>query len=83
MNDIIRSAKQLGTSLRRCRRLNKMTQAQVAKRAGLRQGTVSQIESGLDNVKLSTIMSLLRVLDLELTINTRSKGSHDDIEDMF
>lgn len=82
-SELIRSSKTLGTALRRYRRDQNLTQGALAKRTGLRQGTISQIENGLETVKLSTIMDLLRALDLELTLKPRTKGSHCDIEEMF
>lgn len=83
MLTIIRSPKALGASLRRHRRSLGLTQAQVSAKAGIRQGTVSQIENGLETVKLRTVMDLLRALDLELALQQRSKGSHRDIGDLF
>jgi HTH-type transcriptional regulator / antitoxin HipB len=47
MAELVRSPKQLGVVLRRFRRGRDLTQAELAKRAGLRQGTVSQVETGL------------------------------------
>ena len=83
MAEIVRSPKLLGVALRRHRRQLGLTQAQVATRAGMRQGTVSQVENGLETVKLRTVMDLLRALDLELVVRPRSKGSHREIEDLF
>lgn len=83
MAEIVRSPKSLGAVLRRKRQHLKLTQAEIGARAGIRQGTVSNVESGLETVKLRTVMDLLRALDLELTIQPRSKGSHDEIEDLF
>jgi len=83
MVDVVRSPKYLGVALRRRRRLQGLTQAELGLRAGLRQGTVSQVENGLETVKLRTIMDLLRALDLELVIQSRRKGSHSEIEDLF
>jgi len=83
MAELVRSPKQLGVALRRFRRMRDLTQAELAKRAGVRQGTVSQVETGLETVKLTTVMDLLRALDLELVIQPRTKGSHSDIEDIF
>jgi len=64
-SELIRSSKTLGVALQRYRRTEDLTQSALAKRAGLRQATISQIENGLETVKLSTIMDLLRALDLE------------------
>ncbi len=83
MAELVRSPKQLGVVLRRFRRMCNYTQAELASRAGVRQGTISQVETGLEAVKLTTVMNLLRALDLEVVIQPRTKGSHSDIEDMF
>ena len=83
MAELVRSPKQLGVVLRRFRRMRDYTHAELAKRAGVRQGTISQVETGLEAVKLTTVMDLLRALDLEVVIQPRTKGSHSDIEDMF
>lgn len=83
MVELIRSPKQLGAALRRFRRERKLTQVQLASRAGLRQATVSQVENGLETVKLSTVMELVRALDLEVILQPRTKGSHKDIEELF
>ncbi len=83
MAELVRLPKQLGVVLRRFRRMRDYTQAELARRAGVRQGTISQVETGLETVKLTTVMDLLRALDLEVVIQPRTKGSHSDIEDMF
>ncbi len=83
MDYLVRSEKQAGTVLRRQRRAQKLTQAQLADRAGVRQGTISLMESGAKGTRLSTIMDVLRVLDFEIVIRPRTKGSHQDIENMF
>jgi HTH-type transcriptional regulator/antitoxin HipB len=83
MVNIVRSPKSLGATLRRHRRQLKLTQAELAARAGIRQGTVSQVENGLETVKLQTLMHLLRALDLEITVQPRTKGSHSEIEQLF
>jgi len=80
---LIRSHKQLGAELRRFRREKSLTQVQLAERSGLRQGTISQVEIGLQTVKLSTVMNMLRALDLEIVLRPRTKGSQTDIEDLF
>jgi len=83
MMELVRSPKQLGTALRRFRRERALTQAQLGKRAGLRQGTVSQVENGLETVKLNTVMDLMHALDLEVVLQPRTKGSQNEIEEMF
>lgn len=83
MMELVRSPNQIGAALRRFRRERSLTQVQLAKRAGLRQGTVSQLENGLETVKLSTVMDLMRVLDLEVIVQPRTKGSEKEIEELF
>lgn len=83
MAELVRSPKQIGAVLRRYRRGQNLTQAELAKRAGVRQSTVSQVEGGLETAKLNTLMDMLRALDLEVVIQPRTKSSHSDIEDLF
>ncbi|WP_188053645.1 helix-turn-helix domain-containing protein [Sphingosinithalassobacter sp. CS137] len=83
MAPIARTPKQLGEALRRYRTQAKLNQSQVAAKAGLRQATISQIESGHGAAKIETICAILAALDLELAITPRSKSSSEDIEDIF
>lgn len=83
MSQLVRSAKTLGTALRRQRNETSLTQNELAQRAGIQQRTVSMVEKGVEGVRLSSIIAILRALDLELVVQPRSKGSHADIEDMF
>ena len=80
---LARTPAQLGHALRRFRGLKGLSQAKLASLTGLRQATVSQIESGHGATRLETITSLLAALDLELTVAPRTKGSSQDIEDIF
>jgi HTH-type transcriptional regulator/antitoxin HipB len=83
MTQLARTPKQLGVILRRQRRLANLTQSELGRRVGLRQATISEIESGHRATRIGTICDLLAALDLELTIAQRSKSSPDDIEDIF
>ena len=83
MAQIARTPKQLGDALRRHRTHLGLSQSQAAAKAGLRQATISQIENGHDATKIETICVLLAALDLELMVAPRSKGSSQDIEDIF
>lgn len=83
MSQLVRSAKTLGAALRRHRNEVGLTQNELAQRAGIQQRTVSMVEKGVEGVRLSSIIAILRALDLELLVQARSKGSHADIEDMF
>jgi HTH-type transcriptional regulator/antitoxin HipB len=69
--------------MRRQRQLANLTQTELGRRAGLRQATISGIESGQDATRIGTICDLLAALDLEVTIAPRSKSSRSDIENIF
>lgn len=83
METFARSPQQIGLLLRNIREGRNLNQAQFAARLGLRQATVSQIEAGATDLKISTLFKILAALDLELCIAPRSKASADDIEDIF
>ena len=83
MKNLARTSKQIGTIIQRTRKQRGWTQAQLAERAGLRQETISVIESGEKPSKLPSILAVLAALDLEFTIGPRAKGSASDIEDLF
>ena len=83
MTDLARTPKQIGNIVRRTRRKIGLSQAQLGEMAGLRQATISLVESGDAGTKLNTLLSILAALDLEFRIVQRSKGSGSDIEAIF
>lgn len=83
MQDLARTSKQIGAIIQRTRKARGWTQMQLAERAGLRQATISLIESGDRPAKLDTIFAVLAALDLEFRVEPRSKGSDLDIEELF
>lgn len=76
MVNLARSPEQIGNTIRRARKKIGMTQAKLGEKTGLRQGTISQIESGSPETKLETILTVLAALDLELNI-TQRKSTFD------
>lgn len=74
----IRNAVQLSSALKRFRRKKNFTQADLAVEAGIRQATVSVSESGSENIQISTIISLMVALDLELVMQPRLKGNIEE-----
>lgn len=82
MNELARDPKQIGNLIRRTRKHYGLSQGALGNRSGLRQETISLIESGNPATKIETILALLSALDLELRITTRSKGDMG-IEDNF
>lgn len=83
MYDLARTPKQIGTIIQRSRKQRDWTQSDLAERAGLRQGTISVIEKGDKPAKLDSILAVLAALDLEFRVGDRSKGSGQDIEELF
>ncbi len=83
MDDIARSAKQLGTVIRKARRVKGMNQSQLGEMTGLRQATISKIENGEGATRIDTICDVLAALDLEFAVRLRTKAEPLDIEDIF
>ncbi|MDT7042848.1 helix-turn-helix domain-containing protein [Candidatus Nitronereus thalassa] len=83
MNDLARDPKQIGNLIRRVRKKRGFSQTQLGEKSGLRQETISLIETGNPAAKLETILNVLAALDLEFRIVPRSKGRAADIEEIF
>lgn len=80
---LARSAKQIGNEIRRQRKRRNLTQSALGELVGLRQATISEIESGNPATKLETILNVVAALDLEFQIAPRSKHSPRDIGDVL
>ena len=78
-----RTAQQIGATIRRARRTAGLTQAELGKKVGLRQATVSKLEAGAPATRLSTLLDVLTALRLEIIIDKRGKASGKDLEDLF
>ncbi|MCP3476106.1 helix-turn-helix domain-containing protein [Bradyrhizobium sp. CCGUVB1N3] len=83
MTDLARTPQQIGNLVRRARKKRDLSQTQLGDRAGVRQETISLIETGNPAARLETILAVLAALDLEFRIVTRGKTSPADIEDVF
>lgn len=81
--DLARTQGQLGAALRRRRKSLNLSQEQLAERIHARQGTISHLEKGQADSKLSTLLDVLAALDLEIVIQPRSARRLDDIADLF
>lgn len=75
MHDLARTPKQIGTIIRRKRKRLGMSQSELGERTGLRQETVSLIETGNPATRLDTMLSVLAALDLEFQVAARSRGA--------
>lgn len=83
MTNLARTPGQLGNIVRNARKSQGLTQAQLGGKAGLRQETISLIETGHPAARLDTILAVLAALDLEIRIDPRSRSDAADIEDIF
>ena len=71
----VSSTRDLGFEVRRARRARKMTQAELAERAGLRRTWVSRLEAGRENPTFGNLLAVLDALQLDLDLTLRGKGS--------
>jgi len=83
VDSIVRTPRTLGAVLRRERRRLGVSQGELGERINLRQATISALEAGAVDAKLSTLMDVIAALGLELVIRPRSTATNDDIEAMF
>ena len=82
MNQIARTAKQIGVAIRRRRRALGLSQSDLGSMAGLRQATISTLESGESGTQLRTLADVMAALELEVVIQERSKAPKS-IEELF
>lgn len=61
--------KQIGATIRYRRKFLKITQEDLADISGISERTLRDIEKGLANPELESLMKLCEVLGLELTID--------------
>lgn len=81
---LARDPRQIGTALRRARRSLKLTQSDVANKAGITQATVSLLEGGMEGARLKTLTDVLAALGLELVIRPRLTATEpDDVAGLF
>lgn len=83
MSALARTPRQIGNIVRRSRKALGLNQTQLGEKAGLRQETISLIETGNPAAKMKTILAVLAALDLEFRIGSRTKGNAKDIEGIF
>lgn len=83
MNDLARDPRQIGALIRRARKNLRLSQQQLGEQTGLRQETISLIETGNPATRIETLLAVLAALDLEFQIAPRSKGWGREIENQF
>ncbi|MEI6077780.1 MAG: helix-turn-helix transcriptional regulator [Verrucomicrobiota bacterium] len=76
MKTLARDARQLGNLIRRARKQQTISQKVLGDRAGLRQETISLLETGNPAARVDTVLSVLAALNLELQVAPRTKGGY-------
>jgi HTH-type transcriptional regulator/antitoxin HipB len=82
MEDGIRSVEELGEALRASRHAQRFTQNDLAQWIGMRQATVSSLESGAGGT-LSSLFSILSALNLEVVLRPATASPSADDEKIF
>ncbi len=83
MNQMARTAKQLGAEIRQQRIARGLSQLALADLVGTGQKTVSMIENGNPGTRIETIFALLAALDMEMSLAPRSTGARKSVGDVF
>lgn len=69
------ATKHIATTLRAARESKGLSQRKLSTKSGVPQGHISKIENGAVDLRLSSLVELARVLDLELTLVPRKAVS--------
>lgn len=76
MKSTIKTADQIGAVLRGYRRDQGLTQADLARRVGLAQNAISEIETGAGRSSWARIFKVLSALELDLTVESRGTAKN-------
>jgi HTH-type transcriptional regulator/antitoxin HipB len=83
MSTVTRNPRQIGSVVRRARKHLDLSQTQLGEKAGLRQETISLIETGSADTKIETLLAVLAALNLEFQVTPRSKNWSKELEDIL
>jgi HTH-type transcriptional regulator / antitoxin HipB len=79
---ILHSTQELAEYIRDRRKRQKLSQAEVGDRVGVKQATISSFENNPEGTKLETLFKLISALDLELQVipkeKTRNQGWQEE-----
>lgn len=68
---IVKSAKEIGEIVRKKRKGQGLTQAQVAEYSGLSIRLISEVERGKQTAEIGKVLSLLEILGVDLIADSR------------
>ena len=60
-----------------------MNQTTLGEKTKLRQATISAVEAGEPRTQLRTVCAIMAALELEFVIRPRTRGTADEIEEIF
>jgi HTH-type transcriptional regulator/antitoxin HipB len=75
VDHVARTPAQLGPILKSCRMERGLTQRNTGARVGLKQSTVSQMETRAERSSIESLYKLLSALNLELVIRDKDTGN--------
>ncbi|MGO5050924.1 helix-turn-helix domain-containing protein [Lachnospiraceae bacterium LCP25S3_G4] len=73
---------EMGNRIRECRKLNKMSQTELAEAIAVSDNTISNMETGSNNVKLENIKKVADLFDVSLDYLVKGNGP-TPITDIF
>lgn len=76
---MLRSIKDIGDLIAAKRQQRNMTQADLARRVGVRQATISDIENGNADPRVGTLFAILNVLDVRLMTDEHMMRTDRDL----
>jgi len=71
MEQLIHSAKSLGSAIKRQRKAKRISQTEAGSTFKIEQSTISSIEQGAPGTRLETLFRVLAALDLEMVIRPK------------
>ncbi|WP_158969495.1 type II toxin-antitoxin system antitoxin HipB [Paraglaciecola sp. L3A3] len=78
---MIYGPQQLANHLKLIRTNNNWSQAEIAKRVGVKQATISNFENEPDRCQLQTLFKIMQALHVSMLIQTQDNGSQYPLSD--
>jgi transcriptional regulator with XRE-family HTH domain len=80
----IRSTAQLGNAIRRLRKIQNISQTELAQKSGVTQATISRLEKGTQKAEAGTLLLVLAALQADMTISLRPQvDPQEELEALF
>lgn len=69
----LRDIDNIGLYIKKLRKQKKITQVELAEYAGLSRAGIVKVESGESDIKLSTLISIVNLLGMDLVLKERGR----------